>query len=82
MPLALVDLGGEQRVQIAEVRVALAHGLRGERATLPADGREMEHFAVLEDRGLLRRASGVALIGPASCDSSVSYAATLGSGRS
>jgi len=27
MPLALVDLGGEQRFQIAQVRVALAHRL-------------------------------------------------------
>ena len=39
VPLALVDLGREQGFQVAEVRVPLAHGLLGERATLPADGR-------------------------------------------
>ena len=81
MPLALVDLGGEQRFQIAEVRVALTHGLRGERSTLPADGREVEHFAVLEDRGLLHGERGRAHRA-VSVDSNVSYAATLGSGRS
>ena len=81
MSLALLDLGGKQRFQIAEMRVALAHGLRGERSTLPADGRKMEHFAVLEDRGLVDGERGRAHRVPA-CDSSVSYAAMLGSGRS
>ena len=61
--------------------MTFAHGLRGERATLPADGREMEHFAVLEDRGLLQGERARAHRA-ASGDSSVSYAATLGSGRS
>lgn len=81
MPLALVDLGGEQRLQIAEVRVTLAHGLRGKRSTLPADRREVEHFAVLQDRGLVHGERGGAHRA-ASGDSSVSYAATLGNGRS
>ena len=80
MSLALVDLSGEQGFQVAEMRVALAHGLLGQRPTLAADGRQVQHFAVLEDRGQLQRAWGRAHR-PTAGDSSVSYAATLGGGR-
>ena len=80
MALALVDFGREQRVQVAEMGVALAHRLRAERATLIGDGRQVQHLAVLPDRGLVqgqrRRAHW-----PASRDSSVSYSATLGRAR-
>src|ERR1700676_2213348 len=54
MPLALVDFRGEQGFQVAEVRVPLAHGLLGQRPTLAADGRQVQHFAVLEDRSQLQ----------------------------
>ena len=81
MALALVDFGREQGFQVAEVRVPLAHGLLGERATLPGDGRQMQHFAVLQDRRLVGARAAWRSLGQPPRDSSVSYAATLGSGR-
>ncbi len=88
VPLALLQLGLEERVEVAQVAVMLALGLLGETGTLPADGREVELLAVLLDDGLGQRrrlwtSVAVALTGwPPARAPAVSYSPTVGSGRS
>jgi hypothetical protein len=79
MALTLVDFGREQRVQIPEMRVPLAHRLGAERTTLVRDGREVQHLAMLPDRRFVERERRAHW--PAARGSSESYSATLGRAR-
>src|SRR5215207_7126272 len=91
VPLALLQLGLQQHVEVAQVAVMLALGLLGQACALPGDGREVELLAVLLDHGLgQRRRLGLGLgrrrahrtTAVATGARSWSYSPTVGSGRS
>jgi len=53
--IAFLDLGFEQRLQITQVRLLLAHRFFGQAGELVGQGRQIELPGVLLNRGLLNR---------------------------
>jgi hypothetical protein len=51
-PFPILELGGQERLQVAQIRLTLAFGLFGQRRALAGDGRQMQHHALLLDDGL------------------------------
>src|SRR6266516_3220092 len=83
IPLALLQLGLQESVEVAQVAVMLTLGLLGQPGALPGDGGQVELLAALLDDGLGQRRRRAHRATPVLMGaSSRSYSPTAGRGRS